>query len=31
MLFKREPALWLSLISTVVQLAIGFGLNITGQ
>ncbi|WP_030506380.1 hypothetical protein [Microbispora rosea] len=27
----REPALWLSLIQTVIALAVGLGLSITGE
>lgn len=30
-LFKREPALWLSLIQTVVSLGVGLGLTLTGE
>ncbi|GAA0969670.1 hypothetical protein GCM10009555_017220 [Acrocarpospora macrocephala] len=30
-IFGREPALWLTLIQTVVALAVGLGLNVTGE
>ncbi len=31
MIFGREPALFLGTIGALVNLAVGFGLNITGE
>ena len=31
MIFRREPAVLLSLVSSVIALAIGFGLDITSE
>jgi hypothetical protein len=30
-MFGREPALWLGLVSAVIALAVGFGLNVTPE
>lgn len=29
MIFRRDPALWLSLLATAIRLAVGFGLPLT--
>ncbi len=31
MIFNREPALILTLVAAVISLAVGFGLDITGE